>query len=661
MLFSLYLSVFLAAGLGIAWCWMPQRKLSIRLYIGCSLGVLLAMWLPALWACVLRFTVAAHVAALVTAVSLAAIAYLFRAKNIAIRKTCRPDRVHLILTGAVLLLTLITAYLQYTHCIRPNASGGYSVGQSTYGDLSLHLAIASSALQARFPLHNSLMIGESMAYPYLTDTFASSCMLFSMPLHTAMTYTGTLLCGMIYCGYALICLQLCKKRVAVLLAFLFLFLNGGLGFLYVLDGRIENGQITTLWQNLQTVMTGYYKAPTNQPEPYNLRWVNIICDMLIPQRGFMGGFSMLMPALLLLLPPLVQEKQPSGRETILLGLFAGGLPLIHTHSFLGLVLLCLGMCLYGLWHAHKEGQKTLLCFWLQFALLAGVLSIPQLFGFTFRQVSSSNHFLRFWLNWCNNPKGDGKLIDSYFWFYLKNIGLPYLFIVLALLKRKPKNSPLLPQELYQNRLLASGALVIYCAVETVKFQPNIYDNNKLLYIWYLVCLPMAADFACEAYHKLKGLSGRRVIAALTLVVCFSASILTLAREWVSDYQAYSKADVEVAEYIAENTAPGSVFLTGNQHLNPVSSLAGRSIVCSADIYLYFHGFNTGERRAEILAFYENPANHFDILRQYQVQYIYVSPYERSQGPVDEAALRKWFPCVYDTSDTLIFSVPEEMR
>ena len=76
----------------------------------------------------------------------------------------------------------------------------------------------------------------------------------------------------------------------------------------------------------------------------------------------------------------------------------------------------------------------------------------------------------------------------------------------------------------------------------------------------------------------------------------------------------------------------------------MSSLAGRTILCSSDLYLYYHGFNTTQRQAEIAAFYANPAANLDLLTRYQVQYIYVSPYERAnaQYAVNEAALEALF-------------------
>jgi len=112
------------------------------------------------------------------------------------------------------------------------------VGQSTYGDLSLHLAVATSIVGAKFPLHNSLMLGATMAYPYLSDSIASTMLLFGMELPMAMAFTGALMMTLTFTGYALVCMQLCRRKGAAFLAFFLLFLNGGLGFFYTLDATV---------------------------------------------------------------------------------------------------------------------------------------------------------------------------------------------------------------------------------------------------------------------------------------------------------------------------------------------------------------------------------------------------------------------------------------
>ena len=280
----------------------------IRWYLGAAIGVFLLLWLPALWAYAVKFSILAHGLAAGTLCLLVAGAYCTREKAAPVPFGEKDKKNLQLLLCLALPLTLLAGFLEYTHSIRP-AADGYYVGQSTYGDLSLHLAVTTSAVNAAFPLQNSLMVGATMAYPYLSDTVATSMLMLGMELPMAMTFTGTLFCLLTFAGFTLLASELCRKRGAAALAVLLLFLNGGLGFFYTLGGTVENGLKTTLWDNLNTILTGYYQTPTNQPDPNNLRWVNLICDMLIPQRGFLGGWSMLMPVFLLILPPLKDGRR----------------------------------------------------------------------------------------------------------------------------------------------------------------------------------------------------------------------------------------------------------------------------------------------------------------------------------------------------------------
>ena len=866
-----YCLFFLMGGLVIARNWLPGHRPLVRWYIGASIGLLLMMWLPVLWAYAVAFTVTAHLLAALTLFLLTLLTYLTREHRPRVRFSEEDRRMLRAVLLVVVPLTLLAGVLEYTHSIRPAADGTYHVGQSTYGDLSLHLAVTTSIVHAKFPLANSLMVGATMAYPYLADSFAATLYLLGMTLPGAMSVSGILMCAMVFLGYALLVAQLCRKRGTVVLATLLLFMNGGLGFFYTLGGSVQNGVVTTVWDNLRNVMQGYYQTPTNQPDPNNLRWVNMVCDMLVPQRGILGGWTMLMPALLLLLPPLARRRRPFARAMILAGIIAGGLPLLHTHSFLALALCSIGFMGYALFTAPYGRRKEAFAPFLLYGGIAAVLALPQLINFTFVQVSGSDHFLRYQFNWCNNRGGHG-LVDGYFWFYIKNIGLPYLLIILALFTRRtgdlrieadhaaartdglyepdadpyappanvlddvyasihkadaaqnaeedaakpemddvlqtcaadvgmaefvspptvslgqspariaalaveaedaqlntpvrasvfahdmpaygenrmlakdemqtidvkgPYLRPLSPDKLRaasfspddsdrvgvmravtgaagddpshrplveeifhatyrsaevaaadavehakrftpgqpetcfaehphprdwvrQNRLIAVGAFVILLVAEQVIFQPNEYDNNKLIYVWFLLCLPMAADFGLDVFHRLRGIGARWLIAVLLGITLFLSAGLTVARELVSDYQAYSKADIAVAEHVKQNTPEHSVFLTGTQHLNPVASLAGRTLVCGSDLYLYYHGFDTTLRKQEVQAFYEDPAAHLAMLTLYGVRYVYVSSYERSDYAVDEVALHALFTPVYESEngEIVIYAVPQ---
>ncbi len=90
-------------------------------------------------------------------------------------------------------------------------------------------------------------------------------------------------------------------------------------------------------------------------------------------------------------------------------------------------------------------------------------------------------------------------------------------------------------------------------------------------------------------------------------------------------------------------------MTGDQHINPASSLAGRTIVCGPGLWLNWHGFDISDRCAEIAEFYEDPAAHSDTLEKYNVSYIMVSSYERSDYAVDDEALDALFELVFESS------------
>ncbi|MBR6786801.1 MAG: hypothetical protein IKM26_02600 [Clostridia bacterium] len=683
MLSLLYLAAYLIAGVGIAHCLVPRVRVVARVWIGLTLGILLMMWLPALLAFFVDFSVLGHMLALIPLCAITAGAYFLRDKAPA-RAFAKGDKQLLIAIAAVALpLTVLGGYLQYTHCLR-EVNGALHVGQSTYGDLPLHLGIITSLRDAAFPPDYSILPGEKLTYPFLMDSFSTSFMLFGMPLNWAVVIPGTLMMALVFSGYMILASRMASGWRALILSTLFVFINGGLGFLYSIDmlgvslgdGSANSLQSGTWWERIETILNGWYLTPANHAEQsyYNLRWSNIIVDMFVPQRTFLGGWCILLPCIYLLydvaekahkrargfgrepsavigvIPHTEEERlrvrEENGRfagynvrQLILLSVMAGGLPLLHTHSFLALGLLSAGWMIYDLCHRGK------LLPWLLYGGLACLLAAPQLFGWTFQHTTGNTRFVYFQFNWVNNSGGWG-MRDGYLWFWIKNIGVPVILLMLSLLEKDRKR-----------RFIASGAFVIFAISEFIIFQPNEYDNNKLFYVWWALCAVLAADYAVDIFDRLKGLRARYVMAGMLAVCCFATGTLSIAREVKSDYQMFSKSDVELAEWVEENTDKDDTFICWTQHINPVSALAGRDIVCGPGLWLYYHGYNLSERENDIRAFYQDPANNRAVLDKYSVDYILLGGYEYNDARASAGALTENFDCVYEAPDgTRIFSV-----
>ncbi len=640
-----FLAFYLAGGWFAARCLLPGKPLPVRAWLGLALGTFLMMWLPAALAFLRPFDAATQWLSLALLLLLCGVSWFFRSRvpvNTAIdRKTW------LLLALTVLPLTLLMAYLQHTHVLQPE-NGALHTGQATYGDLPLHLSIAASLPGKTFPADYSILPGARLGYPFLGDSLSASFVALGWGLRESIIVPGTLMSLLAFLGYALLARRICASKKAALLAFLLVFINGGLGFLYSFDmAGVSLGypggnelQAGTWADRLATILGGWYQTPVNHAEfeTYNLRWSNIVADMLLPQRTFLAGWAMLMPCLYLLLDNVKSGKWDT-RRTILLGVLAGGLPLIHTHSFLALGLASAGFMAYGLF---KKEEFTP---WLLYGAVAAALALPQLLAFTFGQAGDGG-FLKFQFNWVNNSGGQG-LRDGYVWFYVKNVGLPFVLLLFAL-----------PEKNAGHRRLFAGAFAIFAVAELVLFQPNEYDNNKLFYVWWALCAMPAADFAFTLYAKLRGVRARPLMAAAALFLTFTGGSLSIAREAVSDYRMFSPEDAAVSEYVRENTPPHAVFVTAQQHLNPVSSLAGRDIVCGPSLWLHWHGFDTGERQAAIRAFYLEPGANAGIIRGYGAQYVLLGPYEREMGG-DAGTLGTLFPLLYENEQYAVYGLAEE--
>ena len=632
---TLYLLLFLSCGVLVIRCLFPRRNPLVRLWLGASLGVLLLMMLPALCANLLGFTLAAHAAAGVLLLALTGAAYAGRDRHLPARMDGEDRRFACVMLLVAAPLTALSAYLQTTHMLMPAADGSYWCGQSTYGDLCMHLSFITSLENASFPPAYNLLYGTPLAYPYLTDALSTSMLMLGMSIQQALVVPGTLLMLLTYVGYMLLARELLGGRnKAIVVAALLFFLNGGLGFLYDFDMAGRDG-----FAKIAEIFTGYYRTPANQPE-LNLRWSNVIADLLIPQRALLGGWAMGIPALYLLI---TSSRARSMKETVVLALWASCLPLVHTHTFLALGLFS-GGYLIGRMIAHPGQRKGILVRAGVYLGIVLVLAMPQLLGNAIRQTVDGG-VIRIQFDWVNN-NGGMTLIDGYLWFWVKNVGLPFILIFCACLNARRRG---------QLDVLL-GMTAIYVVADWVLFQRNPYDNNKLFYIWFMFGAIFAADYGSVLMQRLAGLRGRNVLCALFLIASVLSGSLSLARECVSGYQLFSDTAVAAGEWIAENTEKDDVFLTGQQHINPVCSLAGRQILCGSSLYVFYHGLDYERQSGDCRRFYEHPAQYADVLEAYGVDYIYVSDYERADFDVDLETIDATYELVYENPDVRIYRV-----
>lgn len=687
----LYYMFFVISGIIIMFRLLNSQKLSImfKCLLGSVFGTLEFQWMPIIFAFFMDFTVEAHICALVIQVLVFILVILktngghgfvntYKKPMEWKRFLCENPASIIIFASFV-----IFAYCLNTHTILLNSDGSLHTGQATYSDMNMHIGfITSIAKQHTFPPEYSIYPGVKLAYPFLSDSISSSLYLLGASLRVAYIIPMLVAVMQVFGGFYCFIKFWFKKGSVAFVAFILFFYDGGFGFIHFLNKV-----------NFSKNFTEFYFTPTSIGD-YNYRWAKIIANMLIPQRATLFGWAVLFPLLAFLY---YAKENRSIKSFLIAGIMAAGLPMIHTHSFLALGIIC---AVWLFWDMYKEKESYVLlkfagiiwvvfffllrmyndktgliekngfiimivglgiiavlfvkeivsCFknstiksyiqtWGVFLIPVILFAFPQLLFWTFGQASGDG-FLRSHFNWSNAN-------DNYFIFYLKNIGITFLIFFPAWVSAKKKELQ-----------TASPMLLIFFIAELVVFQPNEYDNNKLLFVAFVFMCGIVSDFVIKLFEKNWNIILKCALAVSLLFVGVFSSGMTIARECVSDYELYSKAQVDATEYIEKNTDERAVFLTGDNHNNAVAALTGRSIVCGADTFLCYHGINTVERKSEVANMYADPVGNKELYKKYNVSYIFVSDVETDEFQINFEGLGQIAEKVYDAQNVVIYKCNE---
>lgn len=661
-----YCMLYQLLGIGTAWSVIEGEKKPARMLIGSVLGSVCMMCLPALFALGMGFGLISHIAA-VSAMGLACLCLVLRHRwreggmgGGTREGACWKEHAYLLLA---LPLFLFFVYLLSTHAIPYGNDGSMRTGQSTNSDINRHLALITSiARQGDFPPEYSLLPGRELSYPILCDSVSSSLLVLGGSLRTAYRVPMAIAALQLMVGVLMLGRALLGSRRKAMLAWAFFFFNGGFGIFYFLRGITGDKEVFT------RMFTEFYQTPTNFLDK-NIRWNNLLVDLVLPQRDTLLGWSVLIPAIYLLYRGIQRGK---GTCFAMAGVLGGCLPMVHIHSFLALSCICAMWLIYSLrtevnpsWRNKASkielwilflffftmctldllrrqvsvpnicylalgigvvvavavtcavlafrgwrsgGRDSLVVNWGIFLGIFVILALPQLIFWIFSQTQGGQ-LVRGHFNWSN-------ISDTYLFFYFKNMGLVWLLGIVALIFTRSRNYA-----------MVAPSFLLWSLAELIAFQPNEHDNDKLLCVAYLFLCMFVADYVIEICRKRRGRRGNVILVAAILFVSGISAVLSMGREMVSDYQLYGSNEVRMCKYIEENTSPEDVILTDTRYNNGVASLTGRTIVCGSPSFLHYQGLDFADRVRDVDGMYANPGN-MDLFDKYGVEYVYVGNSER---------------------------------
>jgi len=525
-----------------------------------------------------------------------------------------------------------------------------------WGDGAYHLDIIQHfAVSEPFNLTQPIAANLQLTYPFFVDFVSAILFHAGLPLafawHIPILIFGiSMLCVL----YALGKRMFKEKFFAWALVCITLF-GGGLGFVWFarqvrLDaGRVglpaQAGIVQSLVQNISHPKYEYTHLDIRtggkldaKAIDANIVWITPLISFFSHQRSFVLGAAL---GLLMLLGLWEYRCSRFGlRWLILLGL----LPLIHTHTFIALGIFAFVWIMYaGSFNDAAYRKSVLLA-----VLLAFVIALPQIIflyhglfiqhqfyeyetsvGFT--NISRQGFFTP-WFGWMACTHNTSWLIcdpntagtdSNVVWFWLKNFGFVFVGWVIALgycimrvIKKKPID--------FGIRVLCITSFVLFALANLVKFQPWEFDNNKILF-WWWVCAIMLSLYTLKALWQFQIFRPRQVSLWLTnfkfqinprrkstilnfilIIFVFFASCSGIIDVWgrvqsglrldknTRNFGYYGLDEIAVANWISNNTNPNDVFVTHSQATQFIPMLSGRAI------YLGFPGWLWTQGHAKVI-------------------------------------------------------------
>lgn len=637
-----------------------RKRLLVRIWLGTVFGIVGLMWSHVPFSFIFGFTVLSHICGVIFFIAVITAVWLVRRKKESglnpfkiikkdkLNKLTQSDK---LLLPVLLVFMLVSAILIFNHTLL-EIDGGYYTGQSTYGDMNFHLGIITSiAEQETFPPDYNIFPGESLDYYFFCDSVSSS--LYKLGTSLKMAYILPMLVGFaaVFTGFWILADTILKDRRKTILAFIFYFLNGGLGTFFMLDK-----------EHFSEIFTGWYCTPTNYrfkgDGETTIIWTNAIADMMLPQRATLFGWMVICVIFYLLYTAVFQREN---QNFLPAGILTGLAPMIQTYAYFATGLVALCWLLYTLFMINRPvkgnkytalTRKGFIVNWCKFGIPAVLLAIPQFIIWIFSAVGGES-FLNFSFN-AYNEAG-----DIWPWFWIKNAGVVFVLIIPAFIMASRKM-----------KAMYSGALLIFGVTEFVVFQTLAYDNNKLYFMWYLFSCILVAGWIIDMLDRIKSKKRtliKAVLLTVIIVLSSNAALLTIAREFISGIPIegesycgigiYGADQVAACDYILEHTEPDSTFMCAPNHNNAVSSLTGRNIYCGAATFLYSHGVDYSARQNLIKEMFLNSETFEANKEVCGIDYVYISSTERYNYPaLDEEYFQENYTCIYSANNVQIYDV-----
>jgi hypothetical protein len=202
--------------------------------------------------------------------------------------------------------------------------------------------------------------------------------------------------------------------------------------------------------------------------------------------------------------------------------------------------------------------------------------------------------------------------------------------------------------------------VLFVLCFLLRFQPNAWDNTKLL-TWshLLLCVPVARYLA-HLWSKPALIS--RSVAVVLFAFTIASGSLDLLRMTRSDavaHRMWSRDEMQLAEAFRAISDPTSLVLCSDHHHHWVPSLSGRQVLLGYRGWLASYGVDYGPVERDVRAMLGGDANAEALIARYGVDFVVIGWTERRVFGANESYFEQHHELIFDRAGNKVFRVHRE--
>ncbi|MHB8573012.1 MAG: hypothetical protein ACYDAY_08665 [Candidatus Dormibacteria bacterium] len=522
--------------------------------------------------------------------------------------------------------------------------GLYAGYVNIWGDWSAHLTFADSFAYAHnFPPRMPVLPDHAFTYSFMVDFLSAIMVPGGLSLIAALPFVSLVLAVMLVAAFFLAAARLTGDRLAGWFSTLMVLAGGGFGFIYFLYD---------LDQHL-TQKGGFIQFLTNLPREYtldrdiNYQWLNPVLAYIIPQRSILFGIPVALICLVLIREGLRDRSWwPMAFSGALLGL----MPLFHLHATLTLSVVAVVMALVTAPWTTPGQLPGHIRLWLSFGVPLAVLAAPAMWFLHPTNPAGSYSFIHAQFGWLSDVYMGSVHHDGLVWFWLKNTSI---IIPLALLAHILWDflSPGL------SRMLAPF-WVLFLVPNLYILAPWEWDNTKFFIFWYLAAALLAAALLARLARSHPAGAGLAGVAMVLL--CFTGG-LDLWRSTsysLNTNRLVTTEELQLADWVRGNTPPTAIFLTADQHNEPIAMLGGRMIFKGYPGWLFTYDLYYQPEEQVQRTIYSGSYSADALLRQNHISYVLIGPRELAGDGMSahEDYFRLHYPIAYQSQNFRLYQV-----